>query len=125
MKLNRKGFTLIELLAIIVILAIIMLIVTPRVLDIVEDARIGAARSSAMGYIKAVEKEAIARQLLNNDTMLMNTTLTDLSVVSIRGQKPDEITIKISNGVVIGGTIKFGNYKFEIQQDGTVKLLSQ
>ena len=44
MKLNKKGFTLIELLAVIVILAIIMLIATPIILNVVEDARQGAAR---------------------------------------------------------------------------------
>ena len=54
---NNKGFTLIELLAVIVILAIIALIATPTILGVIEKARKGAAESSALGYIDAVEKQ--------------------------------------------------------------------
>lgn len=55
MKMNRKGFTLIELLAIIVILAIIAVITVPIILNIIDNARKGAAKSSVTGYGKAVE----------------------------------------------------------------------
>ena len=41
----KKGFTLIELLAVIVILAIIALIATPIVLNIVENAQRGSDES--------------------------------------------------------------------------------
>ena len=54
-KLNKKGFTLIELLAIIVILAIIAVITVPIILNIIENARKGAAKNSVIGYGKAVE----------------------------------------------------------------------
>ena len=47
MKKNSKGFTLIELLAVIVILAIIALIATPIILNIISKVRLGAAQSSA------------------------------------------------------------------------------
>ena len=55
MKMNKKGFTLIELLAIIVILAIIAVITVPIILNIIENARQGAARSSALGYADAIK----------------------------------------------------------------------
>lgn len=55
MKTNKKGFTLIELLAIIVILAIIAVITVPIILNIIENAREGAAKNSVIGYGKAVE----------------------------------------------------------------------
>lgn len=55
MKMNKKGFTLIELLAIIVILAIIAVITVPIILNIIDNARKGAARNSVIGYGKAVE----------------------------------------------------------------------
>lgn len=54
-KLNKKGFTLIELLAIIVILAIIAVITVPIILNIIDNAREGARKSSVLGYAKAVE----------------------------------------------------------------------
>ena len=44
---KKKGFTLIELLAVIIILAIVALIATPIILDVVEDARKSAGLSEA------------------------------------------------------------------------------
>ena len=44
---NKLGFTLIELLAVIIILAIVALIATPIILNVIEDARISAGKSEA------------------------------------------------------------------------------
>ena len=69
MKRNKKkGFTLIELLAVIVILAIIALIATPIILNVIDTAKIGAAENSALGYIDAVEKQVMISQLDSNET---------------------------------------------------------
>ena len=123
MKLNKKGFTLIELLAVIVILAIIMLIATPTILSIIEDARQGAARSSAMGYINAIEKEMMASKV-NDPEFVWDTTITEPDDISIRGQAPDKVNLNVEDGVVKGGTLEFGKYKFEVIPDGTVSLIS-
>src|SRR5574344_1764761 len=61
----KKGFTLIELLAVIVILAIIALIATPIVMNLIGKARIKAAEDSAYGIIKATEN-AYALNLMND-----------------------------------------------------------
>ena len=60
-----KGFTLIELLAVIVILAVIALIASPKILNIIEKTRKSAAESDGYGYIKAVEN-AVASHLMRN-----------------------------------------------------------
>ena len=52
---KKRGFTLIELLAVIVVLAIIALIATPLVLNTIEDARKGSAKSSGYTYIRELE----------------------------------------------------------------------
>ena len=52
---RKNGFTLIELLAVIVILAIIALIATPIILNMINDAKKSAAKDSAYGYIEAIE----------------------------------------------------------------------
>ncbi len=121
MKLNKKGFTLIELLAVIVILAVIMLIATPTVLNIIEDARQGAAQSSAMGYLQAVEKEMMASKV-KDPAFDLNRTIVNPGVISIRGQAPEKVSLKIDNGLVTSGTLEFGKYKFKVNGDGTVTL---
>ena len=67
MKNKTKGFTLIELLATIVILAIIALITTPTVLNLIENARKGAFARSAEGVLSA-SKLYYSSSLLENIT---------------------------------------------------------
>ncbi len=56
---KKKGFTLIELLAVIVILAVIALIATPLIMNVINDARKNSFKDSAYGIIKAVEFRAM------------------------------------------------------------------
>jgi len=51
----KKGFTLIELLAVIVVLAILALVVTPIVLNIVENAQKGSDERSLEQYAKVLQ----------------------------------------------------------------------
>ncbi|MBQ9071856.1 MAG: prepilin-type N-terminal cleavage/methylation domain-containing protein [Bacilli bacterium] len=64
---KEKGFTLIELLAVIVILAIIALIATPVILNIIDDSRNSSTEQSINMYGKAVEN-AIADYMVNNSS---------------------------------------------------------
>lgn len=50
---KNNGFTLIELLAVVVILAVIALISTPIILNIVENAQEGAFKNTAYGLVQA------------------------------------------------------------------------
>lgn len=54
---NKKGFSLVELLAVIVILAVIALITSPLVLNVIEDSRQSAFKSSLNGIKKAIEND--------------------------------------------------------------------
>ena len=56
-----RGFTLIELVAVLVIMAIIALIVTPLVMNIIRKARISADKRSVDAYGRSIEL-AIARR---------------------------------------------------------------
>lgn len=53
---NTKGFTLIELLAVIVILAVIALIASPIILNIIENARESSMARSVEAYADAIEQ---------------------------------------------------------------------
>ena len=64
-KFKEKGFTLIELIAVLVIMAIIALIVTPLVINIIRKARVSADKRSIDAYGRSIEL-AIAGYLLDN-----------------------------------------------------------
>ena len=63
MKLKKKGFTLIEVIAVLVILSMIFLIVTPLVMSIIKKAKDSADKRSIDIYGKTVEIAAVAYML--------------------------------------------------------------
>ena len=115
---NKKGFTLIELLAVIVVLAIIALIATPMVLNTIEDARKGAAQSSALTYISEVEKQ-IAINMMDEPgtTLYQSTTITNTDFVTVKGDTPSSMELIISDGVVQANS-KFTINGYAITYDG-------
>ena len=72
-----KGFTLIELVAVLVIMAIIALIVTPLVMTIIRKARISADKRSIDAYGRSIEL-AVAGYLL--DTGRFPTSVDQLTI---------------------------------------------
>ena len=51
---KKDGFTLVELLAVVVILAVVALIATPIILNVINDAKKSSIKQSAIGYVDAV-----------------------------------------------------------------------
>ena len=76
-KKNKKGFTLIELVAVLVIMAIIALIVTPLVMSIIRKAKIAADKRSVDAYGRSIEL-AIAGYLM--DTGTIPTSISQLTI---------------------------------------------
>ena len=76
---KRRGFTLIELIAVLVIMAILALIVTPLVMSIIRKAKISARKRSVDAYGRSVEL-AIATYLLDNGTFPTNEQLPNLQI---------------------------------------------
>ena len=74
---KRKAFTLIELVAVLVIMAIIALIVTPLVMSIIRKARISADKRSVDAYGRSIEL-AIAGYLM--DTGSFPTSIEQLTI---------------------------------------------
>ncbi len=117
---KNKGFTLIELLAVIIILAIIALITTPIILNVVNKARLDAAKDKAWGTIDAV-KVAYAQDQANNETLvsfpLVVTFVGDaggtvgVTKVKMSGQKPESGTVTMEeDGTFTCNKLKFGSY---------------
>lgn len=66
----KKAFTLIELLAVIIILAIVALIATPIILNVIEDARVSAGRSEANMILGGINNYCATEEIkiqMNND----------------------------------------------------------
>lgn len=112
-KMNKRGFTLIELLAIIVILAIIAVITVPIILNIIENARVGAARSSALGYADAIKLAYVESQYNQNSA----SSATGIPVTATIGNSATTLYVHKE-----GSTVNCSGV--EILSDGTLHINS-
>ena len=97
---DTKGFTLIELLAVIVILAVIALIATPLIMNVIDEARKGAAEDSMNHYIDAVELSLARTQVIGHENG--NSSIDGLYETND------------------GNLYMDGNKKFDVEVKGTV-----
>ena len=120
---EKKGFTLVELLAVIVILALIALIATPIILNVINDAKKQAAKDSAYGYMDAVEKYIVSSELEDKSIQDRTYSVEELNSmgVSVKGSTPDNGTIKIENSSVKSYDIGIDGY---VVRNGKVEKVS-
>ena len=123
MKEKNKGFTLVELLAVIVILALIALIATPIILNVINDAKKQAAKDSAYGYMDAVEKYIVSSELEDKSIKDRTYSVEELNNmgVSVKGSTPDNGNIEIKNSSVKSYDIGIDGYEVN---NGEVKKVS-
>ena len=122
MKEKNKGFTLVELLAVIVILALIALIATPIILNVINDAKKQAAKDSAYGYMDAVEKYIVSSELEDESIQDGTYRVEDLNKkISVKGSTPDNGNIEIKNKEVKSYDIGIDGY---VVSNGEVKKVS-
>ena len=105
-NLKKKGFTLIELIAVLVIMAIIALIVTPLVMNIIRKARTSADKRSIDAYGRSIEL-AIAGYLMDKGSF---PTSIDQLTIEYSGDKVVCSTTQINTdssvylaGCTVGG----------------------
>ena len=114
MKKSNRAFTLIELIAVLVIMAILALIVTPLVMNIIRKARISADKRSVDVYGRSIEL-AIAGYLL--DTGKFPTEVSQLTIEYSGSQVVCETTqINPDSSVYLAGCTvagrSTGDYKY-------------
>ncbi len=116
---NKKGFTLIELLAVIVILAIILLIAMPIVLNILDEARRGAFNATGYGLVKTAENEYLRRSLDGTPDAVTYSFSggeqqapdpASVDELEFSGEAPTVGGIHVTSGGVITMTIHDGVY---------------
>ena len=81
-KLGRKGFTLIELLAVIVILALIMVVAIPQVLNSINSSRVSALHSKAKSIVETYSTAYAADMLLSGGTSNAKAQLKGVGDIS-------------------------------------------
>ena len=127
MKEKNKGFTLVELLAVIVILALIALIATPIILNVINDAKKQAAKDSAYGYMDAVEKYIVSSELEDKSIKDGTYSVEELNKkISVKGSTPDNGNIEIKNSSVKSYDIGIDGYyitKDEVKKVSTTKKI--
>ena len=125
MKEKNKGFTLVELLAVIVILALIALIATPIILNVINDAKKQAAKDSAYGYMDAVEKYIVSSELEDKSIQDGTYRVEELNKkISVKGSTPDNGNIEIKEGAVKNYNLGIDGYyitKDEVKKVSTTK----
>src|SRR5574344_910783 len=95
MRSMKRGFTLIELLAVIVILAVIALILTPVIQDIIKNAKSSADLRSAEAYVSAANNFYTTTLLNSTNKALIGTNVFDK--IEVSGAKAQSGVIKVDN----------------------------
>lgn len=111
---DTKGFTLVELLAVIVILAIVALVTTPAILNVINNSRQKAAEDKAWGTIDSVRLAYTQAQ--NNGYVEETNSDTGITVSA------NAITVDFSKG----DAVAFGDKKITMSGErpasGTVTI---
>lgn len=129
---KKNGFTLIELLAVIIVLAIIALIATPIIFNVIENAKIKSMENSTYGVIDAVRTQYL-ENLLNSTKACSGSETTncggnmqltgDVTALTVSGEKPSAGDWKIDNSSTETAAnkrgIKVWGVKFDSMKDYT------
>ena len=115
----KKGFTLIELLAVIIILAIVALIATPIILDVVEDARKSAAKSEASMILSGIQSycatENMKIQMGSIESTAAKCPPGDTGTITASNV---EAMVSMGNAKVSEITVSGGTYSFNVLSNG-------
>ena len=121
----KKGFTLIELLAVIIILAIVALIATPIILNVISDARISAGRSEASMIYSGINNYCATADMKNQLTGEVDICADGVLIeeipqmVNLGNAKVTEVTY---NGKVTSLVVESNNHKFTLCGDGSFAM---
>ena len=119
---DKKAFTLIELLAVIVILGILALIVTPILINVVKDSNEKSYKLSADGYISAVNDYILSNQLDGKKVENGKYNIKNLDV-KISGKAPSKGSVEIYDEKVSSAQLLFDTYL--VKYDGKKVTLTE
>ena len=108
---KNKGFTLIELLAVIVILAVIVLMITPRILQIIEKSKKNTFETTANSLLRTT-KQFYANAIVNQDNKVYEFSFEE----GKKGETVDGDKLELSGTLPTEGRIVLSpNGKIDIR----------
>ena len=119
---DKKAFTLIELLAVIVILGILALIVTPILINVVKDSNEKSYKLSADGYISAVNDYILSNQLDGKKVENGKYNIKNLDV-KISGKEPSKGSVEIYDEKINNAQLCYDTYL--LKYDGKEVTLTE
>ena len=123
---RKKGFTLIELLAVIIILAIIALIATPIILNVIEDARKSAGKSEASMILSGINNycatSAMKSQLDETEDICADGVTTEEVSKMVSLGNAEVLEVEYSNGKVTNLVVNSNAHKFTLCGDGSFAM---
>ena len=119
---NKKAFTLIELLAVIVVLGILALIVTPILINVVKDSNEKSYKLSADGYISAVNDYILSNQLDGKKVENGKYNIKNLDV-KISGKAPSKGSVEIYDEKINNAQLCYDTYL--LKYDGKEVTLTE
>ena len=119
---DKKAFTLIELLAVIVVLGILALIVTPILINVVKDSNEKSYKLSADGYINAVNDYILSNQLDGKKVENGKYNIKNLDV-KISGKAPSKGSVEIYDEKINNAQLCYDTYL--LKYDGREVTLTE
>ena len=119
---DKKAFTLIELLAVIVVLGILALIVTPILINVVKDSNEKSYKLSADGYISAVNDYILSNQLDGKKVENGKYNIKNLDV-KISGKAPSKGSVEIYDEKINNAQLCYDTYL--LKYDGKEVTLTE
>ena len=116
---KKKGFTLIELLAVIIILAIILVIAVPKILEVIENARMKSYKESVelmvhtaklqyqtqeiQGTAPEIPTDGIIYKYGKSENDTIQTNIDEVGLLNFKGDKPSAgtITLTLNKKVIV------------------------
>jgi type IV pilus assembly protein PilA len=116
-RMKKKGFTLIELLAVILILGIIALIAIPTVNNIIQEARMGAFKTTVNQVVKSIENQCHLEELKNVNKTKVYTIIdgTISPSLEIKGELPKNGIFNVNNNCEV--ILATDDNKFQAERD--------